>query len=233
MKKVFIIFCLVIFLIATASAVNAADDDCELCPPRYCPEGKTRDCGTQFGICEGAAQKCIDGQWGACNITPVNEVCNGIDDDCNGIIDDMGGKLGAVDTACLCFDGHAPGIENCNGIDDNCNGIVDELGECCDAGSVKKCGISEDLDGIGICVAGTSVCGNDYLWSACEGVVYPRPETENGIDDDCNGEIDDVKNIIGENILMISVIAIVVLVAGIGAGVFILRKGDSPQTRAS
>jgi hypothetical protein len=44
--------------------------------------------------------------------------------------------------------------------------------------------------GVGICRAGTRTCGPSATWGVCAGVVLPRPEIANGIDDDCDGVID-------------------------------------------
>ena len=44
--------------------------------------------------------------------------------------------------------------------------------------------------GVGICKAGTRTCGPSATWGACAGVVLPQPEIANGIDDDCDGVID-------------------------------------------
>jgi hypothetical protein len=44
--------------------------------------------------------------------------------------------------------------------------------------------------GVGICRAGTRTCGPSATWGVCAGVVLPHPEIANGIDDDCDGVID-------------------------------------------
>ena len=44
--------------------------------------------------------------------------------------------------------------------------------------------------GVGRCRAGTRTCGPSATWGVCAGVVLPQPEIANGIDDDCDGVID-------------------------------------------
>ena len=44
--------------------------------------------------------------------------------------------------------------------------------------------------GVGPCRAGSQVCTNG-MWDACVGQVVPSSEACNGLDDDCNGIIDD------------------------------------------
>ncbi|UQA55480.1 MopE-related protein [Polyangium aurulentum] len=43
---------------------------------------------------------------------------------------------------------------------------------------------------IGACKAGTQTCVSD-VWGPCEGAVVPAEETCNGVDDDCDGEVDE------------------------------------------
>ncbi len=67
------------------------DEDCDevanpdsLCS---CSGSETRDCLAP-GACAAGIERCSAGVFGACSISPVAEVCNGIDDDCNGVTDD-------------------------------------------------------------------------------------------------------------------------------------------------
>lgn len=73
--------------------------------------------------------------------------------------------------------------ELCNGIDDNCDGIIDNFTESCytgPAGTLNN----------GICKAGIKTCTNG-AWSNCYGEVLPQTETCNGIDDNCDGSVDE------------------------------------------
>ena len=45
-------------------------------------------------------------------------------------------------------------------------------------------------EGVGICIAGYARCVNRH-WGLCEGAITPRGETCNGVDDDCDGFVDD------------------------------------------
>jgi hypothetical protein len=57
-----------------------------------CPDGKTRTCGTDVGICEFGIQVCQGGGWGPCSVgdEPKDEICcNNLDDDCNGQVDEF------------------------------------------------------------------------------------------------------------------------------------------------
>lgn len=57
-------------------------DDADGC---MCSTGASRPCGL-MGACSGGVEPCVDGAWGACTISPVAEICNGLDDDCDGTI---------------------------------------------------------------------------------------------------------------------------------------------------
>ncbi len=78
----------------------------------------------------------------------------------------------------------APTAETCNGTDDDCNGMVDEVAPrtCFDgpAGSV----------GVGVCRAGTQACLAG-AWGPCATQVVPGAEACNGLDDDCDGSVDE------------------------------------------
>ncbi len=75
-------------------------------------------------------------------------------------------------------------VELCNGVDDDCDGSVDEdfpnLGQNC-------------FVGVGYCArAGTYVCSADHLTTVCDAVPgEPRNESCNGVDDDCDGVVDE------------------------------------------
>lgn len=84
--------------------------------------------------------------------------------------------------------------EICNTIDDDCDNKVDEDCECPSTEPVACYdGPSTTLD-VGNCRAGTRSCAEGTL-GACLGAVLPSDETCNEIDDDCNGEVDDLPSL--------------------------------------
>ncbi len=134
------------------------------------------------------------------------ELCNGQDDTCDGQADE---GLGVGDTcatgvgacraegafACgptgqvICTaEAGAPGLEVCDGLDNDCNGTVDdaETACACEDGQTVACGSD-----IGACTTGTQTCEGGQL-GACVGAVEAAEEVCDGIDNDCNGQIDDL-----------------------------------------
>ena len=125
------------------------------------------------------------------------EACNAIDDDCDGRVDE-GFDLGRaclVRTGACTQDGHLQcvsagrsdcvvdsALERCNGLDDDCDGAFDEdfeLGAECSSG-------------VGACARpGLTICGGatEVVCGAVPGA--PGAETCNGIDDDCDGSVDE------------------------------------------
>jgi hypothetical protein len=76
--------------------------------------------------------------------------------------------------------------------DEDCDGQVDEQCEC--TGQAQACYSGEaGTRDVGPCSAGTQTC-SDGAFGPCEGQVLPRAETcaNNGEDDDCDGDPDDV-----------------------------------------
>ncbi len=122
------------------------------------------------------------------------EICDGIDNNCNGQIDE--GLFRACSTICgtgieQCVMGEwvgctarQPEEEICDDIDNNCNGVVDE-GCACQIGDRRPCGIE-----VGACQTGEQVCERG-VWSECRNAVWPTQEVCDGVDNDCNGFVDD------------------------------------------
>ena len=103
-------------------------------------------------------------------------------------------------------------FETCNNHDDNCNELIDEdLYQACYTGPPETVGI-------GLCKAGSMVCEagqfgsfyefedgtTSFVTDLCEGEVLPKDTDEcNGEDDNCDGKIDDGKELVDTDILFI------------------------------
>ncbi len=104
----------------------------------------------------------------------------------------MGGFAGAGGMAGT---GGAGGIgctaELCDGIDNDCDKEVDEGCLCID-GDKQPCYEGDPTTaGIGVCLAGTQTCDVTGTFGACEGQVLPSAEVCNGLDDNCDGNLDE------------------------------------------
>ena len=99
----------------------------------------------------------------------------------------------------VCQQVTAASTEVCDGLDNDCNGLVDDgLDTTCYTGPASTLDASGNPKGI--CQRGVSSCvkfsDGTYGMSAsrpggCIGEVLPSPEVCNGLDDDCNGFVDD------------------------------------------
>jgi len=75
-------------------------------------------------------------------------------------------------------------------VDNDCDGAVDEGCDCGTVGESRSCGWSPNLSLP--CKPGQQTCQSNGTWSDCVGVVFPAEETcGDGIDNDCNGLVDD------------------------------------------
>ena len=183
------------------------DSQADLSPVAECEPGEVQRCeGLAVGSCRSGHRRCSEvGLWQPCEeaIGPQPERCNELDDDCDGEVDNLPGLGEPCDGVGSCGEGifecglgealrcstdiggsqEEPVGERCNTLDDDCDGEIDEgfpLNDPCEG----YCGV-----GVLECLPGglNPICSTDEEGSQGS----PQEEICNGLDDDCDGEIDE------------------------------------------
>ncbi len=132
----------------------------------------------------GAIEKCDDG---------IDQDCDKVDLKCADITDNDGdGYAAAVDCNDNNKEVHPAAFEKCNLKDDDCDGFTDE-------GNPEAAPTSCGAD-LGVCKPGKEVCVRQQFKASvlCVPVQGPKAELCNGLDDNCNGKVDESFPEVGE-----------------------------------
>jgi hypothetical protein len=190
-----------------ASAVEcAADASCpaeEICVRGWCMPDCATDADCPAGVCVAGVCEFEPEPWacaadadcpagstceaGACVTvcTPAAEVCNGVDDDCDGVVDEDCSSCAAGETMCgaVCVDTLFDEL-NCGACATAC-----AAGQTCLRGVCIAGGCTSDAD----CDDGDPATADTCVAGVCEhgGTCVPAAEICNGLDDDCDGVIDE------------------------------------------
>ena len=156
-----------------------------------CNTGKLGVCGAGTTSCQGGAIVCLQ------NTQPSAETCDGADNNCDGTVDNGNpgggllcntGKQGVCSTgttvcqggAIACNQNTQSSPETCDGLDNDCNGAADNG----NPGGGASCGTGK----LGVCSAGTTACTAGQI--ACNQTTQSSAEACDGLDNDCNGVVD-------------------------------------------
>jgi len=174
-----------------------------------CITGEQQGCGANVGECTAGTSTCTDGVWSECDdLGPTDELCDALDNDCDGAIDnDLQSECGINLGQCIrgvtscnmgvwstCKGGVDPVDELCDGLDNDCDGSADE-----DASDASTWYQDADNDTYGTlavtlvaCSAPAGYVADNTDCDDAQRFSFPsNPEVCDGLDNDCNGEVDD------------------------------------------
>ncbi|MBI5532574.1 MAG: VWA domain-containing protein [Deltaproteobacteria bacterium] len=174
------------------------------CPP---PGGTCHDLGSLVSppcalgslACQAGVWKCLGG------LAPDVEICDGVDNNCDGTADnglvttvcgtDVGecttGTQSCTNGVITCDGAVGPTTEICDGKDNDCDGTIDNgisIGTPC--APVYDTNLYPGPRDKGQCKPGITECDNNGQ-QICTGGVGPSPEICDGIDNDCDGQVDE------------------------------------------
>jgi hypothetical protein len=132
----------------------------------------------------------INGQWGSCLPQPTETCTNGDERACPRVLGICEGKTQTCSNgqwqACD-YGSNFNLVDSCSdSLDNNCDGLIDENCDC-NVGDTKGCSTNT-----GVCNSGTQICQENGKWSSiCGGSTLPGLEICDGIDNNCEGGVDE------------------------------------------
>ncbi|MBN2527444.1 MAG: fibro-slime domain-containing protein [Deltaproteobacteria bacterium] len=170
--------------------------------------GTDEKCDGVDNDCDGQTDETFPNKGTVCYSDNDGIATNGcLDPDGDGVFSCKGicqtGQLGCDDSTEKCIGMITPKSEDntCNGLDDDCDGSVDE-----DVLETRTCPVGSGIwttiqdNPLSICNAGTLQCNSSVPEMQCVGnlyngaakpVVYPETEVCDGLDNDCDNQVDE------------------------------------------
>ena len=207
----------------TKTCASGCDDDADCTSPLVCDTashlcvGCTDDSQCDLGsVCNENGQcvsgctesqpctgglACCDG--GCIDLQTNPDSCGACDAPCPKIAGAAETCVGGMCQMGACDMGENGNYADCNlNPDDGCEWDLDIFGPCtCTPGDTQECYTgAAGTKGVGTCTAGVSTCQPDGAnWGPCVGEITPIFDTcADGKDNDCNGTVDDAKDLDGD-----------------------------------
>lgn len=198
-----------------STAGIAVSPECEENDTMSCYSGDISE--IDVGECRAGEQQCLNGSWSVCahEVLPQIEINDGLDNDCDGEVDEgfsefnpecnfnsdcefgfnceqQTGQCVEIPGIRCTSDIDCPADFYCYLRDGMCVEIeVNIIDYQCEDGDLEDCYTGPaDTQGRGICRIGYKHCENG-TWSECFNETTPEIEVYDGVDNDCDGQVDE------------------------------------------